>query len=501
MMSSLSTECIATSTESPLSFGTIERRPIVADFQGGEISSEGGLLLIRQVDEYDGLSARIAACFTDYREVSRTEHSIKDMVVQRLYGLVQGYEDLNDHEILRTDTMLGIAVGKVTRRRGEGAPLAGKSTLNRLEQSYRRKDSTAANERYVKTEVDPQHLEQVFLEVFFAQHPIAPRRVILDLDVTDDETHGAQEGAEFNGHYQSTCYTPLYLFCGRHLLAARLRAANVDPAAGALEELQRVIAAIQTQWPAVTILVRGDSAYSREDIMGWCEATPNVDYIFAQGSNPVLSRRSTRWRETAENDYAQRRRQAQAALTPHLNSEAPSEPELDEVVPEAVHYGCFPYQTQESWSRSRRVVCKVTAGAKGVRHHFVVTSLSTQQMSSQRLHVEGYCPRGEMENRLKEQQLDLFSDRTSHHHFDDNQLRLWFSAFAYVLLNALCQQALQHTEWANARVGTIRSKLLKLGTLIRFSVRRIYVAFHSTFVRRDLFHLAAQRLTVLANSS
>jgi hypothetical protein len=309
-----------------------------------------------------------------------------------------------------------------------------------------------------------------------------------------------QEGAEFNGYYQSTCYTPLYLFCGRDLLVARLRPANVDPAAGALEELQRVIAAIQARWPAVKIWVRGDSAYSRDDIMSWCEATPNVDYLFAQGSNAVLVRRSTRWSEAALKDYAQRRQKAQDALTAEIGEE-PDSQDLDRLVPDTVYYGCFTYQTEASWSRSRRVICKVTAGPKGVRHHFVVTSLRAQQMSSQRLHTEGYCPRGEMENRLKEQQLDLFSDRTSNHYFDDNQLRLWFSAFAYGLLNALRQQALQHTELANARVGTIRTHLLKLGTLIRVSVRRIHLAFHSSFPRRDLFYLAYQRLLALADSS
>jgi len=499
-MPSLATECIATPAESPLSFGSLARRPIVADFNGGEISSDGGLLLMRQVDQQYGLSEQIAACFTDHRDPSRVEHSIQELVAQRLYGLVQGYEDVNDHDELRNDVMLGVAVGKLARRRGEGSPLAGKSTLNRLEKSYRRDESDAVNGRYVRTEVDPRQLEQVILTLFFAQHPTPPKQLVLDLDVTDDETHGAQEGAEFNGYYQSTCYTPLYLFCGRDLLVARLRPANVDPAAGALEELQRVIAAIQARWPAVKIWVRGDSAYSRDDIMSWCEATPNVDYLFAQGRNAVLVRRSTRWSEAARQDYAQRRQRAQDALMAEVGDE-PDSKELDRLVPDTVYYGCFTYQTEDSWSRCRRVICKVTAGPNGVRHHFVVTSLTAQQMSSQRLHSEGYCPRGEMENRLKEQQLDLFSDRTSNHYFDDNQLRLWFSAFAYGLLNALRQQALQQTELANARVGTIRTQLLKLGTLIRVSVRRIYVAFHSTFPRRDLFHRAAQRLTGMANTS
>jgi hypothetical protein len=484
-----------------MTFGKLERRAIIAEFNGGEISSDAGLMLIRKIDQHYGFSQQIAACFTDHRDPSRVEHSIEAMVAQRLYGLVQGYEDLNDHETLRVDVLLGLAVGKLERQRGEGAPLAGKSTLNRLEQSYRRDDSAAVNPRYVKTRVDPVQLEAVLLNLFFAQHPTPPKRLILDMDVTDDTTYGEQEGADFNGYYQSTCYTPLYIFCGRQLLVSRLRPANVDPAAGALEELQRIIPAIQAQWPGVRILVRGDSAYSRDDIMTWCEATANVDYVVAQGSNAVLGRLSTRWAERATADYQQRRQQASETLAAHLSPDGPSLKDLDALVPEATHYGCFTYQTQDSWSCSRRVICKVTAGAKGLRHHFVVTSLSAQYASSQRLHADYYCPRGEMENRLKEQQLDLFSDRTSNHYFDDNQLRLWFSAFAYGLLNALRQQALQHTALANARVGTIRSQLLKVGALIRISVRRIHVVMHTAFPHRFLFQQVYQRLMTLPSAA
>ena len=358
----------------------------------------------------------------------------------------------------------------------------------------------AVNPRYVKTEVNPEQLEQVFLDIFFAQHLKPPRQVILDMDVTDDETHGQQECAVFNGYYHSTCYAPLYIFCGRHLLAARLRPSNVDPAAGALEELQRIIPAIMTQWPGVKILVRGDSAYSRDDIMSWCETTPNVDYVFAQGSNARLVQMSYRWQASATAEYQQRQAQTLDTLAPHLHPETLSADDVAPLLPDAVHYGCFPYQTLDSWSRARRVVCKLTVGSKGVRRHFVVTSLSSRKASSQKVHMDYYCPRGEMENRLKEQQLDLFSDRTSNHYFDDNQLRLWFSSFAYVLLNALRQQALHCTELANARVGTLRTRLLKLGTLIRISVRRVHLAFQSTFPMQHLFVLAHQRLRALPNS-
>lgn len=499
-MPSPKTECISSVSQHPLMFARLDRRPVVADFKGGHISADGGLLLIEQVDHRYGISERIASCFTDHRDPTRVDHSIQEMVAQRLYGLVQGYEDLNDHDVLRHDPMLAIAVGKLESRRGGNAPLAGKSTLNRLEKSYRRDGSDAVNPRYVKTEINPEQLEQVFLDIFFAQHSHPPRVVVLDMDVTDDETHGQQEYAVFNGYYHSTCYAPLYIFCGRHLLAARLRPSNVDPAAGALDELQRIIPAIIDQWPGVMILVRGDSAYSRDDIMSWCEAMPNVDYVFAQGSNPRLVQMSYRWQTRASDDYQQRCDQVVTTLASHLGAEPFSDDTLAALVPEAVHYGSFSYQTLESWSCSRRIVCKVTAGQKGLRRHFVVTSLSTRNASAQKIHTDWYCPRGEMENRLKEQQLDLFSDRTSNHYFDDNQCRLWFSSFAYVLLNALRQQALQKTELANARVGTLRTRLLKVGTLIRISVRRIHVALHSAFPLQHLFVLAHQRLEALPNT-
>jgi hypothetical protein len=484
-----------------MSYGDLAGRPIVGEFNGGHISSDGGLLLIQHLDEHLGLSKQIAACFRDHRDPSRIEHRIDEQIAQRLYGLVQGYEDLNDHDGLRHDLMLGIAVGKLQRRRGEGAALAGKSTLNRLEKSHRREDSIAANPRYVKTEVNPEQLEQVFLEVFFAQHRKAPKRLILDLDVMDDPTYGQQECAEFNGYYNSTCYTPLYLFCGRHLLGARLRPANVDPAAGALEEIQRIVGAIQKRWPGVKILVRGDSAYSRDEIMSWCEATPDVDYVFAHSSNRRLTQKTERWQGLVQLNYAQSREHLRKRLAPQVAPGSLTKTDLDELTPESIYYGCFSYQTLESWSQARRVVCKVTWGANGIRHHFVVTSLCAKTVSSRQLHCEYYCPRGEMENRLKEQQLDLFSDRTSNHYFDDNQLRLWLSSFAYVLLNAVRQNLLPHTELENARVGTIRAQLLKVGTLIRVSVRRIHLAMHSAFPRQDLFFLAFQRLSVLNDTT
>lgn len=481
--------------------GKLNKRSVIADFEGGHISSDGGLLLLKQVDEYYGVSDKIAKCFTDNRDSRYVEHSLHNLLSQRLYGLAQGYEDLNDHDQLRHDPMFGIAIGKLESGHARCAPLGGKSTLNRLEKSYRQGKSDAVNPRYVKTSVNPAQLEGVFLDIFLAKTTSPPSILILDTDVTDDTTYGEQEQSAYNPYYHSTCYAPLYIFCGRSLLAARLRPSNVNPAAGALEELQRIIPRLQEKWPEVTIIVRGDSAYSRDDIMTWCESVPNVEYALAMGSNSRLHERAERIENDAQQDYQDCRDQVKEKLNSLLHPHSLTAEELDQLVPPSVRYGCFPYQTLDSWSTQRRVISKLTWGANGPRHHYVVTSFSSKDFSSRDLHTRQYCPRGEMENRIKEQQLDLFSGRTSNHYFDDNQLRLWFSSFAYVLLNLLREALLHHTKLANARVGTIRAQLLKVGTLIRVSVRRIHLAMHSSFPNRELFCLAHKRLAAMANSS
>ena len=483
-----------------LSFGRLERRIISAEFNGGHISSDGGVMLLSQVDEHYGISAKVAACFSDKRHQSYVEHSIESLVRQRVYGIAQGYEDLNDHEQLRHDPLLGVAVGSVESHHQRCAPLAGKSTLNRLEKSHRHDESDGVNTRYVKTEVDAKALENVFVELFIAHTPTPPDVLILDMDVTDDRTHGNQEQAGYNAHYKSTCYTPLYMFCGRELLVCRLRPANVDPAGGALEALQRVIPQLRQRWPDVVIMVRGDSAYARDDIMSWCEAQPKVEFVLAMGSNSRLASMAQRFEDYAKADYLAARAVTKAALLATMKPDELTEEDLDELVPPSVQYGCFPYETLNSWSRQRRIVCKITYGPKGPHRHFVVTSWHSKQYSSKALHQKQYCPRGEMENRIKEQQLDLFSDRTSNHYFDDNQLRLWFHSLAYVLLNRL-RDALHHTPLANAQVGTIRSKLLKVGTLIRVSVRRIHLAMQSSFAYQELFALVQQRLSQMAAPS
>ena len=487
-MTPTKTECSAET----YSFGQLDHRQVIADFSGGTITSDGGLILVAQIDQQYHISERVAACFTDQRDPSRVQHELSDLIAQRLYGLVQGYEDLNDHEQLRHDPMFGIAVGKLESEHPRCAPLAGKSTLNRLEQAMH-VEGDLSEQRYVKVGVRPSEMERLLVEVFIEHHTKEPKQIILDMDVSDDPVHGTQEQAFFNGYYHHECYAPLLIFCRRHLLAAKLRPSNVDPAAGALEELQRIIAQIRCHWAEVVIIVRGDSAYGREEIMGWCESQPQVEYVLAYPSNERLRTLSWGVEQRAKAAYEQQRQQIATRLEAVIDStELPTE--LDALVPPQVWYQSFTYRTNDSWSCHRRVVCKLTYDGKGARRHFVVTSFSSAQLSAGTLHADYYCPRGEMENRIKEHQLDLFSDRTSTHEFESNQLRLWFSSFAYVLMQALRGQVLRHTELADAQLGTIRLKLLKIGAQIRVSCRRVVIAFSSAWAGQSLFHRIYQQL-------
>jgi hypothetical protein len=489
-MTPMKTECSAES----YAFGQLDRRPVIADFSGGQITSDGGLILIAEVDRYYRISEQFAACFSDQRDPSRIQHQLSNLIAQRLYGLVQGYEDLNDHEELRHDPLFGIAVGKLESHHARCAPLAGKSTLNRLEQALH-VATDLGQERYVKFTVNPEAIEHLFVQLFIAQTQTPPRQIILDMDVTDDPVHGSQEQAAFNGYYDHECYTPLLIYCGRHLLAAQLRPANVDPAAGALTQLQRIIAQIRAQWKEVVILVRGDSAYSRDDILSWCETQVNVEYVLAHASNARLRQLTAGLEQRAKAAYDEHRQQV--ALTLDAVGANLLQAELDALVPPQVFYQSLDYRTQNSWRWARRLVCKLTYGAQGAHRHFVVTSYPAAQISPGKLHQDYYCPRGEMENRIKEHQLDLFSDRTSTHEFESNQLRLWFSSMAYVLMQAFRQNLLVKTELADAQCGTIRLKLLKVGAQIRCSVRRIVIAISSHWAGRSLFTEVAQRLQQL----
>jgi Transposase DDE domain group 1 len=494
-MTPTKTECSA----ERYSFGQVERRQVVADFSGGQLTSDGGLILVSEVDRRCRISERVAACFTDHREPGRVQHELQDLVAQRLYGLVQGYEDLNDHDLLRQDPMFGIAVGKLSSKHERCAPLAGKSTLNRLEQAMHG-EIDVSGQRYIKVCLNPKQMETLLVELFLEQEGKEPQQIILDLDVSNDPIHGNQEQGYFNGYYDQVCYAPLFIFSGRHLLAAKLRPSNVDPAAGALEELQRIMAQIRAQWPNVVMVVRGDSAYGRDDIMRWCESQKQVEYVLAHASNERLRTMTWGLEQRAKAAYQTQREEIASTLEGLVATPADLKAELDALVPPQVWYQSLCYRTLNSWSCERRVVCKLTYDGNGARRHVVVTSFSNEKLSPKTLHTDYYCPRGEMENRIKEHQLDLFSDRTSTHEFESNQLRLWWSSFAYVLMQSLRHYGLANSELADAQLGTIRLKLLKVGAQIRISVRRVLMALSSAWTGQGIFHLVYQRLQKLPQS-
>ena len=477
-------------------FEQIKSCPVIVNFQGETVTSDAGLSLIAELDRKREITLRLAACFKDYRKPNRIEHSVSSLIAQRIYGLVMGYEDINDHETLRHDKMFALAVGKTITSAQEPITLAGKSTLNRIEHCpenvYSRADS-----RYHRIEHDAEAIEKLLVEIFLESYSKPPRQIVVDLDVTDDLVHGNQEEAFFNPYYKGYCYAPLYIFCGQHLLAAKLRASNLDPAEGGLSELQRVIKLIRERWKTVKILVRGDSAYSREDIMAWCESQVGIDYVFGLAQNSRLLQLSQSTQYRASQEYSQKLQTVVSFFETLLTPSEELEKQAATLVENSVWYCSLDYQTTDSWSRSRRVVSKIEYSCEEVKTRFVVTSLPTKNVPPGRLYTEKYCPRGNMENCFKEQKLELKSDRTSTHTFAGNQLRLWFSSIAYTLMNALREQCLAKTELKNAQVGTIRTKLLKLGAIITFNSRRVLIAITSTCPYKDIFAMAYNYLSRL----
>jgi hypothetical protein len=418
-------------------FARVEGRAVIASFDGGRITSDAGALLLGATDRVLNLTRRLGACFKDGRDPAYTEHTVETLVMQRVVGIALGYEDLNDHDELRHDPIMAVLAQKLAASRADCAPLAGKSTLNRLERS------TAEATRYHKIAADPDALERLFVDLFLDAHDRAPAQITLDLDATDDPLHGHQEGRFFHGYYDCYCYLPLYIFCGRHLLAAKLRRSDSDGSAGAVEELIRIVGQIRARWPRVRILLRGDSGFCREALMAWAEAN-RVDYVFGLARNVRL-----------EAEIAAEMAQAKAAAEQSGQT--------------ARRFKDFRWSTRDSWSRRRRVIGKAewTQGEGNPR--FIVTSLGKAKAEGRRLYETIYCARGEMENRIKECQLDLFADRTSAATMAANQVRLWFASFAYVLLCGLRRIGLAHTQFATATCGTIRLKLLKIGALVRTS--------------------------------
>src|ERR1700726_2826700 len=449
-------------------FAPVEGRQVVAAFDGGAITSDAGALLLGAADGAIGLMRRLASWFHDVRRPERIEPEVAAPLGQRVFGIALGYEDLNDHDESRHDPVMAVLAGKLEARREACAPVAGKSTLNRLELS--RLEPT----RYHKISHNPIAIKRLMVDLFLEAHERAPNEIILDLDATDDPVHGEQEGRFFHGYYDCYCYLPLYVFCGRHLLDAKLRRASLDAADGAVEAVARIVTQIRRRWPQVRILVRADSGFARDALMAWCEDN-GVHFLLGLAKNERLVAMIADELAQAE---AKSRRTGKPART----------------------FKEFRWLTRDSWSRERRVIAKAEFTKGEANPRFVVTSLTRAQCKPKYLYEKIYCARGEMENRIKEGQLDLYADRTSSATMRANQLRLWLASFAYILLCAVRRIGLHHTPFANATCGTIRLKLLKIGARVRVSVRRIKIAMASGCPAAEVWGAAAVRLNAAASA-
>ena len=468
----MTTEC----NQKTFEFHPLGSRAVVGRFDGGTISSDGGGVLLREVEVRTAILRQFAACFTDHRDADLIEHTVEELVAQRVYGLALGYEDLLDHDDLRYDPLLAALVGKDdplgegrVRRRDKGKPLAGKSTLNRLELTQA---GASEDSRYKKIVCHTDRVDALFVDVFLQAHATPPTRMVIDLDSTFAPLHGHQLGRFFHGYYDCYCYLPLYVFCGEHLLAAKLRPANIDGADGALEIIRRIVARIRTTWPDVAVVLRGDSGFCREPLMAWCESN-GVDYLFGLARNARLCR-------IIGAELHQAKLQFEATAAP------------------ARIFSTFDYRTQKSWSRSRRVIAKAEHLEKGSNPRFVVTSIRAEQFDAQTLYEQEYCARGEMENRIKEQQLYLFADRVSAATMRANQLRLYEAAAAYLLIHALRRLGLKDTPLAQAQAPTIRQKLLKIGTQIRVTTRRVWLSWSQAYPYHEVFGKVYENLLSVA---
>jgi len=419
-----------------------------------------------------GITERLAACFTDHRDPDLIEHSVLDLVRQRVYGLALGYEDLNDHDELKWDPLLALAVGKEdvegkARRRpaDTGKVIASSSTLNRLELTPA---DANGRSRYKKIVHHPEKVEAFLPDTFLDSFARAPNEIVLDFDATDDPVHGDQEGKFFHGYYGCYCYLPLYVTCGDHVLVAKLRTSNRDAADGSTEILTYLVQRIRQRWPEVRIVVRGDSGFARDGFMTWCESN-GVYYLLGLARNE--------------------------RLLDKIGPEQAQARDLHQTTKRASRvFAQFDYRTLNSWSRSRRVIAKAEHLDKGANPRFIVTNLPEDFAAPNILYEKHYCARGDMENRIKEQQLDLFADRTSTGLLRANQLRIWFSAAAYLLLSAVRRVGLKGTSLAKATCGSIRLKLLKLGAQVKISVRRFLIHFATACPYQEIFHHACQQI-------
>jgi Transposase DDE domain group 1 len=478
------TECFS----EPLLFQDLGERKVVADFSGGRLSSDGGALLLRQVDAGLGLSRALARCFSDRRRQDLIEHHVPELLAQRLYALALGYEDLNDHAELRRDPLLAAAAGKSDvlgeKRRcveHRGFALASASTLNRLELSAQFEDY------YRKVHPDAPAVGATLLEMGVRCLPKDAGVLVLDFDATDDPLHGRQEGRFFHGYYDTYCYLPLFCFCGDVVLWAQLRTADRDASDGSVEALAQIVAAIRQRMPKVKIVVRADSGFAREAIMAWCEAQEEIFYCIGLARNDRL----------------------EALLSPAL------------AAARAQHCLCggasvrrfaeLTYRTLDSWSRPRRVIGKAEASPQGDNPRFLVTNIDLEGLRDRQgdlvleamgrsLYEDFYCERGQAENRIKQMTLDLQSDRTSTHWLSSNQMRLWLSAFAYLLLERLRAWGLRGSALERATLGSVRLRLLKVAAQVRVSVRRVYVQLCSAFPLQGLFARCQQRLAAVESS-
>lgn len=436
-------ECTATTAR----FRPFGRRTIDTCFDGGNVTSDGGVLFIREMDEQLGLSRRIAQRIKDPRRQASCAHSAVNLVAQRLTGVALGYEDLNDHDTLRDDILIQTAVGRDER-------LACRTTLGRFE-------------RRVIDEGVARELHGLLVDLFIEEHDEPPPRVVLDFDATDDVVHGMQEGRAFNRYYDAHVFLPLYVFCGSHPLVAWLRPGSDGAAEGVEEWLKWLTARLRAAWPGVEIVFRGDSGFARPSIYRCCEDL-GVEYVIGIGKNPVLLRESKAWMDEAKGAAAEAE-DGKARV-----------------------FGDFQYAAG-TWKRERRIVAKAEHNALGANPRFVVTSLDDDP---QVLYERLYCARGDMENRIKEQQLDLFADRTSSTKWWTNQLRLLYSTFAYILLDRLRRRFLGGTELARAYVGTIRLKLLKIGGIVRRNTRRVVLELSSAYPLKSLFRHVLRRMAL-----
>jgi hypothetical protein len=467
----MTTECNSTYIDFPM----LGSRQVLADFDGGAISSDAGALLLQKTEQITGVIGQFAACFTDQRNPRLIEHTVEQLIAQRVYGLALGYEDLNDHDDLRRDPLLATVVGKPDptggsrqRPRDRGKALAGKSTLNRLELTPVGADK---DDRYKKIVCRTHDVEDLFVDLFLQAHARPPERIVLDLDAAADPIHGHQLGRFFHGYYKNYCYLPLYIFCGDHLLCARLRPSDVDASAGSVKQLRRIVARVRQLWPDVQIVIRADSGFCREEILRWCEAN-RIDYVIGLAQNKRLIAAIAAEAELARQQFEETKQPARV-------------------------FADLSYQTLQTWSRERRVVAKAEHLAKGPNPRLVVTSLSAQEREARPLYEREYCGRGEMENRIKEQQLHLFADRTSAGTMRANQIRLYCSSIAYVLLESLRRLGLAGTELADAECQTIRTKLLKIGALVRVTVRKVWVRMSSGCPYAEVFRRVHANLSRL----